>query len=247
MRVVTCLISTSLAAFILTSCPAQAQFIDYWQGLYIGVHGGYGSSNASGAFDTGEINSGDRIRSDVDADGGLGGVQIGYNFQSAGWVYGIEGDWSFTDWSERRFDANLYPTGTDNISTSIDWLASLRGRLGFSTGSTLIYATAGVAWIGADADACDCETGVGQTVSRGSVSFNDTGWVAGGGIETSIGPSLSLRGEALYYGFDSDKNTSYLTNASDPGDFAALDSIWVARIGLNYRFVTRRVESVPLK
>jgi len=247
MRAVTCLVSTSLAAFLLTSCPAQAQFIDNWQGLYIGVHGGYGWSNAHGAFDNLEPNYGDKINSNIDADGGFGGVQIGYNFQSAGWVYGIEGDWSFMDWSERIFDADRDPTGTDNISASVDWLASLRGRLGFSAGSTLIYATAGVAWIGADADACDCETGPGHTVSRGSVGFNDTGWVAGGGVETSIGPSLSLRGEALYYGFDSKRNTSYLTYDSAPGDFAALDDIWVARIGLNYRFATRRVEAVPLK
>ncbi|MEZ5898558.1 MAG: hypothetical protein R3D51_03600 [Hyphomicrobiaceae bacterium] len=45
-------------------------------------------------------------------DGFVAGAQLGYNWQANAIVYGVEGDISFT--------------GAD----SVDWLASVRGRLG---------------------------------------------------------------------------------------------------------------------
>ncbi len=58
-----------------------------------------------------------------------GGLHVGYNWQKpGGWVFGIEGDVSFAD--------------------DIDYLATIRGRLGYAMDSTLIYATGGAAFIG---------------------------------------------------------------------------------------------------
>jgi outer membrane immunogenic protein len=85
-----------------------------WQGLYGGVHLGWGDAGS--------------------ADGVVGGAQVGYNWQKGQIVYGLEADFSFTDISVENpvFEA------------SIDWLATARGRVGFLfTPRVLGYATAG--------------------------------------------------------------------------------------------------------
>jgi outer membrane immunogenic protein len=98
----------------------------------------------------------------------IGGAHIGYNWQTpSNWVFGIEGDADFSD--------------------DFDYLASIRGRFGYSLGRTLIYGTGGVAFAGFSNDLFDDDA---------------TGWVAGGGVETKIRNNLSLGLEALYYDFD---------------------------------------------
>lgn len=97
-----------------------------------------------------------------------GGAHVGFNLQTpSSWVIGVEGDVNFAD--------------------DFDYLASVRGRLGYAFGRTLIYGTGGVAFAAFSDD-----------------QFNDDeiGWVAGGGIETKVKSNLSLGLEALYYNFD---------------------------------------------
>jgi outer membrane immunogenic protein len=109
----------------------------------------------------------------------IGGGHVGYNWQSpSNWVFGVEGDADF--------------------SNDFDYLATVRGRLGYAFGRTLVYGTGGVAFAG----------------------FNDflddeTGWVAGGGVETKIRPNVSVGVEALYYNFDDAHLAPPLTNIDD--------------------------------
>ncbi len=59
----------------------------------------------------------------------LGGVHAGYNWQKDGpLVLGIEGDVMFGD--------------------EVDYLASIRGRIGYAMGDVLLYGTGGVAFMG---------------------------------------------------------------------------------------------------
>ncbi len=59
----------------------------------------------------------------------LAGAHLGYNWQlPSNVVFGIEGDASFLD--------------------GVDYLATIRGRLGYAFGPTLVYATGGAAFIG---------------------------------------------------------------------------------------------------
>jgi outer membrane immunogenic protein len=98
---------------------------------------------------------------DADQDNGLvGGVQLGYNWQAKQIVYGVEGDVSLSS------------------AGSIDWLASVRGRLGFlMQPRVLIYGTAGlVNDHGADA-------GLGY----------------GLGVEGKLNPAMSARPEYLSF------------------------------------------------
>jgi outer membrane immunogenic protein len=99
-------------------------------------------------------------------DGLIGGVQLGYNWQASQVVYGVEGDVSLS--------------GSD----AIDWLASIRGRLGYLImPNLLIYGTAGVGFVGGD------ET--------------DSGFVYGFGVEGMFTDALSARIEYLAFEGDS--------------------------------------------
>ena len=74
----------------------------------------------------------------------MGGAQVGYNWQTGQIVYGIEADVSFADIS---FNQSFMGA---SVSGSIDWMATVRGRLGFlATPNVLFYGTAGFGYASA--------------------------------------------------------------------------------------------------
>ena len=211
--------------------PASGPAIQ-WEGFYIGGHAGVGTTEFDSVFDTSEIVFGPLDVLDnvlgrfFDLDGGVGGVQFGFNRTDGRYVYGVEADWSYLGISDRLFDPDFEPEGTDNASVDINWLASVRGRLGIISARTLFFATAGVAWVDADYTA---QNGDEFNVNQGSTSLNDTGAVVGGGIEHALSSRLKIRFEGLYYIFGDRVDTSTLNTDSDPGDFAELESILIGR------------------
>lgn len=74
-----------------------------------------------------------------------------------------------------------------------EYLGTVRGRLGYAFGPTLAYATGGAAFIGIDDE-------LGEDV------FNDTGWVAGLGLERKLSDNVSFGVEGLYYSFEGEDN-----------------------------------------
>ncbi len=167
-----------------------------WTGLYLGVHGGYGwsSSNAFGVFD--------------DMKGGFGGGQIGYNYQINNFVLGIEGDIA---------GADITQSVAGLVSFTFNTLASLRGRLGVTTGNVLFYGTAGGGWAHGKLDV------VGLTDSQWQ-----SGWTAGAGIEYAFLPNWSAKVEYLRYGLSS---TTYFGVVSSGK--VDVDTI---KVGINYLF-----------
>jgi opacity protein-like surface antigen len=103
---------------------------------------------------------------DMNGDNGfVGGVQLGYNWQARQIVYGVEGDISFM--------------GTH----SVDWLASVRGRLGYLiVPRLLVYGTAGL----------------GLVIGDGT----DAGFAYGLGVEGKLTRAMSARLEYLTYNSD---------------------------------------------
>ena len=84
-------------------------------------------------------------------DGINGGVQAGYNWQAANWVFGVEADIQGTNQKDNR-TCVLFCQGLNNTYANYDsklpWFGTVRGRLGYSVGSTLFYATGGYAYGG---------------------------------------------------------------------------------------------------
>ncbi|MFW6028514.1 MAG: outer membrane protein, partial [bacterium] len=196
---------TSAADLDFAPAPAPEPFVPTWQGFYIGGHVGYGEADFEGRADVDYFDDADpaddeflTFSSDLTADGLVGGAQAGYNWQAGSLVFGIEGDISFTDWDDSSvvFDEPLDDFGIEAdavgvVSADIDMLASVRGRIGYAMDTVMVYGTGGVAWADAEArghvnlidDAGDVET-----IGSVKESFNDVGFVVGGGMGWMVIP-----------------------------------------------------------
>ena len=175
-----------------------------WTGFYVGGHVGAAFNNGDNFFVDDADN---RFNIDDDDTAFLAGVHVGYNWQKpSGFVLGVEGDVSFAD--------------------NIDYLASVRARLGYASGQTLVYATGGAAFLGPD-DSFRVED------NFFSDDDTETGWVAGVGFEYKIRQNVSFGLEGLYYNFDNGDDhllENGFTFHQDDADF------WVVRARLNYHF-----------
>ena len=142
-----------------------------WTGGYIGLQGGglWSDSNVDN-LDT-DLFDGDRDGFGDSFNGGLFGVYAGYNWQSGPWVFGAEGDFNGV-WNDETFNI----LGQD-VDVGSDYLASLRGRVGYAFDRTLIFATGGVAFTQFSAEA-----DFGNNVSF-NADQNFTGWTVGAGAE----------------------------------------------------------------
>src|SRR5262245_21975906 len=189
-----------------------------WSGFYIGGHAGAGWSEGSdSAF--------------------IGGGQIGYNWQFApNWLIGIEGDISATGFSDSASGVlvGIAPTTVGTISADLNWLASVRGRLGYTWDRFMLYFTGGGAW--ADFDGTATATNINGTLGA---NFGGTlsGWVIGGGGEWMFAPNWTLGVEYLHYEFDNINGTVNIPGTavsfSGSGDLGSVD---VVRARLNYKF-----------
>ncbi len=191
-----------------------------WQGFYFGGHIG-GVTRDEALLDAlgldgaegGSVIINNEVRVDVDVDddasGFAGGIHAGYNFQKGNLVYGIEGDITWTD-SEESIGVAITDLEDDvtvngSLSLNMNYLASLRGRLGYATNTTLVYVTGGIAWT-----ELELEASLGASAGDIAVGISDsesetfTGYVIGGGAEYKFTDNLSMRGEVLHYGFDDD-------------------------------------------
>jgi outer membrane immunogenic protein len=145
--------AADLPARVTKAPPALVSPAYNWSGFYLGVSAGYTFAEDEDITTTGQaagnINNvaigarPGRVR--LDRDGFIGGGQMGYNWQvSPNWVFGLEADISYVD--IRRDVAVIGTTGLNNIfRTRMDYLGTVRGRIGYAWDRTLLYATGGLA------------------------------------------------------------------------------------------------------
>ncbi len=122
----------------------------------------------------------------LDGDGVLGGVYAGYNYQMGNFVLGIEGDAQFGEVNPNNL--------LDNVDQDIDFMATIRGRLGYAHDRTMAYFTGGVAFM----DSEIILPGFGGE----SDSKSHTGYVLGGGLEHAWTDNMVGRIEYLFASFD---------------------------------------------
>ncbi|MEZ5842438.1 MAG: porin family protein [Hyphomicrobiaceae bacterium] len=187
--------------------PARPRY--NWAGLYVGAHVGYGFGTSS-QTDLGAITTGR-----FDTDGYVAGGQIGYNLQVGSLVYGLEADISATDISGTSFTNCAV-----GCTSSLDYLGTIRARLGVDMGGVMPYITGGFAY------------GDATAATNGLAAATDTltGWTAGAGVEMKLSQNWSIRGEYLYVDLG---HLNVPTPAPTRADF---DEIHVIRGGLNFKF-----------
>jgi len=209
---------TELAWGADLSPPPPPSYYD-WTGLYLGLNAGYASAKMS---ETPSDGSGSGSAS---IPGGIGGAQIGYNYQVGGVVLGFEAD----------FDGSMatksITAGSASGTVQIPWIGSLRGRVGYAFDRLLVYATAGGA-----ATQVLANVNVGALGSA-STSTTTGAWTAGGGIEAAITDNLSARVEYLY--LDTGNITMAQVGGTPPPPVVTVSGRLqenMVRAGLNYRF-----------
>ena len=230
--------------------PAMMMPPASWTGFYIGGDIGGAWSHSSGSW-TGLPSAAafgvNPTSGSLDGSSFLGGVHAGYDYQFApSWVFGVEGDWTWTHdhgsntgaWTAFGTGAAI-PGAATTMNSTVDWLASLRGRLGYLvTPNVLAYATGGVAWgdIHYSATASNPTSGY-----LASTAFNNTsdGFVVGGGLEWALTHNWSLRAEYLFYHLNSAAGATITPAAfpAFPSSFSwSRTNVDVARAGLSYKF-----------
>jgi outer membrane immunogenic protein len=218
--------------------PVRTCAADQFGGGYVGINGGTVNWTAN-RTDQDEVLV-DTATYVQKKWGGVIGGQIGYNWTSCNTVFGIEVD---GDWSSARTTTQLIPNApffNINIDSRFDTLLTGRTRAGFVIDSMLFYFTGGIAAGHFKTSFTNQFLGVPGVVTGtlSQASFGDWrwGWVAGFGTEWVWSDRVSIRSEVLYVDFvDKDYRALFAAPATY-ASFKQSDSMWVSRIGINYRF-----------
>jgi outer membrane immunogenic protein len=206
--------------------PFVAQVYN-WTGFYIGANGGYGW----GSQDPLNLLTNRFDAFSAPFSGGMFGGTIGAQIQSGHVVMGVEAD---LDWANVSGSATVVPTiggirpagcgaCVASLTTKINDISTGRFRVGYALDNWLLYATAGLAILGANANVVTvggfaCTTALLSAVCSGT--DYRLGATAGAGVEYGITPNISARFEYLY-----------ITAVS-----LELSHLNQVRAGLNFRF-----------
>ncbi len=199
-----------------------------WTGPYAGLHVGAIDGDIDDNFDVEGDDIAEVPADSMDPNGIMGGLQAGYNFQFDSIVLGVEGDISFGDVDDVIYPSLFSPSG--RIESQIDWMATIRARVGWAWDRTLFYATGGMAF-----------TDLKIKVDDDLAGFNDSdknsyfGWTVGGGVEHAVSDSISLKAEYLYADFGKESYSFSDTQFPDvKGDVKLTTHTF--RVGVNWLF-----------
>jgi outer membrane immunogenic protein len=193
--------------------PAYMAPVFNWTGAYIGINGGggWGKSNWKGA-------------NEFDVSGGMIGATVGYNWQFGTWVVGGEAD---IDWTNIKGSTNTAVGCGAGCQTENDFLATIRGRVGYSFDRFMPYVTGGLAIGNIKATYPTLST----------VDETKVGWTVGTGVEFAFAPQWTAKVEYLYVDLGEvtcgvGSACYFGATANNKVDFHAN----IVRGGVNYRF-----------
>jgi outer membrane immunogenic protein len=244
--------AADLPARLATKAPPIAAQIFSWTGSYAGANVGYGFGNDGNITTTGQaaanvnnVLGGARpglVR--LKSDGVIGGGQIGYNWQfSQSWVAGLEADIAYTDFRDTTRVTTAALVGgaalNNTFSKRLEYLGTVRGRVGYAFDTTLIYATGGLAY-GEVRNSVNFFGPAGQLQFTGTDRQTKTGYTVGAGIEHAFTPNWSVKGEYLYYDLGRDTvNVAVIPGSGGGGtgyNSTFRNDGHIVRAGINYRF-----------
>jgi outer membrane immunogenic protein len=248
--------------------PAVAPIYS-WAGFYLGgyVGGVWGDPDVQTSdgltFVTNTTTTAAGLSPLVSNRSAFGGVQLGYNWQSGPFVYGLETDLSVTRLQStaiappililgngQRF-SNINASGT----ASIDWFGTVRARLGYAWNGVLVYGTGGLAYADVHAQNTATQTAFFQNgglppaanmasgTGTSDASKIKLGWTAGGGVDIQLGYNWILNLTYLHVGIDNLTATNGFAFADGTGRSSTGTSTTSAsfkfdtyRVGLSHKF-----------
>src|ERR1700747_2974558 len=124
--------------------PAPVAAVYDWTGFYIGINGGGVASHKCWDFvdPVAGWRSGEGCHN---ATGGTVGGQIGYRWQSANWVFGVEGQGNWADFTGSNVSFLFAP---DFNRSKIDAFGLITGQVGYAWNNALFYVKGGAAVVG---------------------------------------------------------------------------------------------------
>lgn len=264
------------AADLPVRAPAPAPLaapIFTWSGFYVGLNAGYAWGSNRLSVTTVPVTNffGNAALMDLAATEGsgaasrsgsgfAGGAQLGFNHQTGALVLGVEADlqWLSQDANLRAVSSTTgggaIPAPIDTVltlSNSVEWLGTLRARVGVTaTPALLIYATGGLAFGGAKSNFAMAQShngfvGLVTGATAGRYSETKLGWALGVGGEWAFARHWSAKLEYLHYDLGSATYDGGLLLASAPGPVSRYSvrstvrtkfSGDIVRLGVNYRF-----------
>jgi high affinity Mn2+ porin len=211
--------AADLPANLPVKAPIRSAIYD-WTGFYVGGHFGFGDASFGPGTNPIPLQG---VFLPHTPTGLIGGFQAGYNRQlSNHLVLGVEADASFPS------PIDVPRLAPAPFNTSIDYVGTLRGRIGYAFGPWMPYLTGGFAWGHTHVLVNDDAGGLLATVKG-----YQTGWTAGAGAEFAVSGNWSAKVEYDY--IDLSRRTYDLAGFGLPG--VNVDPrIHLAKLGLNYRF-----------
>ena len=228
-----------------------------WTGFYAGVNAGgvvddriaYGLTGATPANQFSPTTYARGPYPSGYTGGFTGGGQVGVNYQlRSNIVVGFETDAAYTDIDHTQGDRQGLGAGRI-FHSRLDFLGTVRGRVGYAFNRLLVYATGGLAY--GQTDSSVALTNVARTDTRfgGSESELQTGYAVGGGIEYALPPTsifaafgshaATLKAEYLHY--DLGDTTVVAANNPVTGAIGAYNARLatsgdLVRAGLNFKY-----------
>lgn len=213
-------LAADLAARPYTKAPAMIATVYDWSGFYIGINGGGASAHTS--WDqTAPLVGGEGSHN---ATGGTVGGQVGYRVQSGQWVFGLEGQGNWADFTGDNTSALL----AQRNRTKIDSFGLITGQVGYAWNNVLLYVKGGAAVVGAKYE-------VRSLATNALLASNDqTRWggTVGAGLEFGFAPNWSV-GVEYNHIFLQDKDVSF---ALIPTTDRIRQDVDMGLVRLNYKF-----------
>jgi outer membrane immunogenic protein len=230
------ILSISAASAFAADLPARTYYkappiaVYDWSGFYVGANGGWGSSRNCYDLDStaalgfiGPISEGCH-----NATGGVAGGQIGYRFQTGGFVFGVEaqGDWAGLKGS----NPSAVTPGLTN-QTRLDAFGLILGKAGYAWNNTLFYVNSGVVYTSEKLQGVVTGTGtVVDTAKDGHI-----GYAAGAGVEYGFTPNWSFAVEYDHFFMDQNADSFSTANVATRVDNVHQD-VDLVTVRLNYHF-----------
>jgi outer membrane immunogenic protein len=246
--------AADLAARPYTKAPVMMDPGFNWSGFYVGGNVGYswgrsGNTETFSNLATGAALFSNTSRNDVN--GVIGGGQVGYNWQSSNWLFGLEAD---IQGSGEKGSSTIVcvacgdgPSNiTSNLTQKLDWFGTVRGRAGvLVTPAVLLYATGGLAY--GEVETGGTVTGPTvqvplATVALPGASSTRVGWTAGAGVEGRISGNWTAKLEYLYMDLGTVSAGPIATTILGPVrtplavSYASHFTDNILRVGVNYHF-----------
>ena len=278
-------VAADLPRAMPVKAPVMAPVVYNWTGFYVGGNAGYSFGRnpyevaGTSTVRTREFRAfglpAETLLTDVtvagpafigagtaNINGAVAGGQIGYNWQSAQWVFGLETD---LQWTGQRGSTSFCltaacPLGSFvvNADYKLQWFGTARARAGWLVDPrVLLYVTGGAAYGQVKADYAAGILGLPLLAS--SVSTTRLGWTVGGGIEGMLSPNWTVKAEYLYVDLGTTASgalggatTTILANVPGQGFTTVIDTTFagtararvrdnIVRIGINYHFLPEAV------